>query len=229
MQLVGITPSVYRFLDNHLVNEILPKFHPKLQEKFSFFPLCQNPIPLQSWKDFTTFVQPIICRCPNSPVVLFFFHLRWAQITSFSGAASNAHILALKLESRIHRHFWDVLKVSTVSLSGLWPSPLLLSSAQILARKWETRSVKYLFVLLSCFRASMSDRTSGWGSDPFQTLMGRLQYGAGKRKTHFREQLRRRLSAVRPSIGPKTGTRLLKRKKLRNKESGMAPERKTRR
>ena len=44
-------------------------------------------------------------------------------------------IIALKQESssRLIRYYRDILKVSTVFLSGLWASPLLLFSAQILA------------------------------------------------------------------------------------------------
>ena len=44
-------------------------------------------------------------------------------------------ILALKQESSFIRYCWDVLKVSTVFLPGLWASPPLLFSAQILALK----------------------------------------------------------------------------------------------
>ena len=63
----------------------------------------------------------------------------------------KTEVLALKHESRIIIYCWDVFKVSTVFLSGLWVSPLLLFSAQILAWKWETRSVKFI-----CFQ-SISD------------------------------------------------------------------------
>ena len=46
--------------------------------------------------------------------------------------------LSLSDYSNSLAHCWDVLKVSTVFLSGFWPSP------QRLAWKWGTRSVKCL-------------------------------------------------------------------------------------
>ena len=55
-------------------------------------------------------------------------------------------ILTQKHENRILRHCWHVLKVGTVFLSDLWVSPLLLFSAQILAWRWETRSVKFVSI-----------------------------------------------------------------------------------
>ena len=45
---------------------------------------------------------------------------------------TRPEVFAPKHESRILRHCWDILKVSTVFLSDLWALPLLFS-AQILA------------------------------------------------------------------------------------------------
>ena len=42
-------------------------------------------------------------------------------------------ILFLKHDSRILSHCWDVLKVSTAFLTGLWVLPLLPFNTQILA------------------------------------------------------------------------------------------------
>ena len=60
---------------------------------------------------------------------------------------ATSEVLALKHESRIIWHFWDVSKVSTVFLSGLGALPVLLFSAQIMAWKWETRNETFLRIL----------------------------------------------------------------------------------
>ena len=51
--------------------------------------------------------------------------------------------LSLFDESNSLGHYWDILRVSPVFLSGLWASPLFLFSAQILAWKRETRILKF--------------------------------------------------------------------------------------
>ena len=68
-------------------------------------------------------------------------------------------ILTLEHESGILRHCWDVLKVSTVFLSGLWASPLFLFSAELKLRNEKCEVLmtqQCLIILLSCFRARMS-------------------------------------------------------------------------
>ena len=63
---------------------------------------------------------------------------------AYHSGRRRAEVLILKYESRILRHCCNVLKVSTVFFSGLWVSPRLLLSAQILAWKWETRCETFL-------------------------------------------------------------------------------------
>ena len=60
------------------------------------------------------------------------FALQMAEMIT-AAACAAAEVLALKHESRILRHCWDVLKVSTVFLTGLGALLRGLFSAQILA------------------------------------------------------------------------------------------------
>ena len=75
-------------------------------------------------------------RFPSRPFKMYLRPLsNWVKKGRKGEVMSPAGHVSLSDKSNISAHCWDALKVSTVFLSGLWASPLLLFSAQILAWK----------------------------------------------------------------------------------------------
>ena len=92
-------------------------------------------------------------------------------------------VLALKHESTILRHCWDVLKVSPVFLSGLWVLPLsrtVKCSNNGLKRRNSYASQQCLRILLSRLRASTCSDSFISCSFPPQSIHLKVRRAEGR-------------------------------------------------